>query len=56
MKRGTSGMQPTSSFRNILLAFQEYFRMHKIVGLLLLFALGISMIVNGCGTLLQALP
>jgi hypothetical protein len=29
--------------------------MRKALLLLLLFALGISMIVNGCGTLLQAL-
>lgn len=30
--------------------------MYKALLWLLLFALGISMIVNGCGTLLQALP
>jgi len=30
--------------------------MHKALVLLFLFAVGISMIVNGCGTLLQVLP
>lgn len=34
----------------------EYAYMHKVVGLLLLFAFGISMIVNGCGILLHMLP
>jgi hypothetical protein len=39
-----------------LLSFQEYFHMHKIVLLLFLFALGVSMIVSGAGTLLRVLP
>jgi hypothetical protein len=30
--------------------------MHKIIGLLLLFALGVSLILNGCGSLLPVLP
>ncbi len=49
-------MRWTSSIHSALLTFQEYIHMQKIVALLLLFALGVSMIVNGCGTLLQVLP
>jgi hypothetical protein len=53
---GTRPVRWTSSIHSALLTFQEYFHMHKIVALLLLFAVGVSMIVNGCGTLLQVLP
>ena len=37
------------------IATREHTHMRKALLLLLLFALGISMIANGCGTLLQAL-
>jgi hypothetical protein len=49
-------MRWTSYRHSTLLTFQEKFHMPKMVVLLLLFALGVSMIVNGCGTLLQVLP
>jgi len=34
---------------------KEYLHMRRVVPLLLLFAVGVSMIVNGCGTILQVL-
>lgn len=34
---------------------KEYLHMRKVLLLLLLFAVGVSMIVNGCGTLLQVM-
>lgn len=39
-----------------IIGIEEHVVMSKLVLLLFLFAFGISMIVNGCGTLLQVLP
>ena len=38
-----------------LIHYKGVLHMHKALALLLLFAVGVSMIVNGCGTLLQVL-
>jgi hypothetical protein len=35
---------------------KEYTYVREVLVLLFLFVVGVSMIVNGCGTLLQALP
>jgi small neutral amino acid transporter SnatA (MarC family) len=35
---------------------KEYVHMRRALMLLFLFAVGVSMIVNGCGTLLQVMP
>ncbi|MGB9880648.1 MAG: hypothetical protein ACPLRM_07790, partial [Anaerolineae bacterium] len=54
---GTTHLRETSLIRVIVDIIQHPggFCMRKALLLLLLFAIGVSMIVNGCGTLLQAL-
>lgn len=49
------GLQRTSSIQQQSSMTKEYVHVRKALMLLLLFAVGVSMIVNGCATLLQVI-